>query len=428
MFEPSGEECLAGAVLAAHSLEPTLARGDAVELLVDGLLEALQPHGEELEAAPRHRTDAQRIDDLAPLELADVERDVLRGCVERQDLVPVHVEDFLELGHEAAGASRHDHHLGRERGGGRDAVADDQEVHRPRDLATQRSVGRARLEHLRSREGRYWRARLLAAYRGSCWGQRGCRDHRQRELVRVRFARELLGETGRRRLDVDDRANLGREVPPRGHERRTDRERLIVRCAVQVLPPDQHAGRNDLRERRAPVLAGMPASAPSRGVVGEERNAPRALRGPCARPGEADLEVVDGVRLGGERAPARATARHGSLALEAIGGDVTVVAREEHRAPRSASLLEQIAERLDVVDTPWVPRRGVCLQCVVDGVEDDRDDAPIGIRDEAEGLFGRRAALRVALAAQEEGRHIGRSDELSHEAIVAPGGRPVNTK
>ncbi len=50
------------------------ARGHRFELLVDGLLEAVEPHGEQLEPAPGHRADAQRIDDLAALERAGFAR------------------------------------------------------------------------------------------------------------------------------------------------------------------------------------------------------------------------------------------------------------------------------------------------------------------------------------------------------------------
>src|SRR5690606_8811904 len=52
----------------AHRLEPTTPRRDRLELLVDRLLEALEPGREQLEPALGHRADAQCLDDLAALE------------------------------------------------------------------------------------------------------------------------------------------------------------------------------------------------------------------------------------------------------------------------------------------------------------------------------------------------------------------------
>lgn len=70
--EPAGEEGLPRPVLAASGLETGASGGRAIQLAVDGLLEALEPHGEDIEAATGHRAAPEGVDDLLPPLRADL--------------------------------------------------------------------------------------------------------------------------------------------------------------------------------------------------------------------------------------------------------------------------------------------------------------------------------------------------------------------
>src|ERR1035438_10215028 len=63
--------------------------------------------------------------------------------------------------------------------------------------------------------------------------------------------------------------------------------------------------------------------------------------------------------------------------------------------------------------------RRVALQRVVDCIDDDGDDPPIRVLNEAERLLGGGAALGLALAAEEERRHVGAREELADSLVLA---------
>lgn len=70
LLEPASEEGLARPIIATHRLEAAAPGGSRLQLIVDRLRERLEPHRKQLQPAPRHSADPQRIDDLATLERA----------------------------------------------------------------------------------------------------------------------------------------------------------------------------------------------------------------------------------------------------------------------------------------------------------------------------------------------------------------------
>src|SRR5690606_8377805 len=71
LLQPTPEEGLAGAVLAAYGLEYAAAGGDRCQLLFEGWRERLDAHCERVQAAARHRTATQGTDDVFPPRGAD---------------------------------------------------------------------------------------------------------------------------------------------------------------------------------------------------------------------------------------------------------------------------------------------------------------------------------------------------------------------
>ncbi|MFO0756703.1 MAG: hypothetical protein U0359_09440 [Byssovorax sp.] len=185
---------------------------------------------------------------------------------------------------------------------------------------------------------------------------------------------------------------------------------------MQLLGAHEHAGRDDLGQRRPAVLPGVTGPAPPAAVVGHQGH----TGGPARRPGpagrEGHLEVVHRLAHRGEqrqRAPPAGTL---PFDTSEVGGHVAVIAREQDGAPRFARLVEQGAEGRDVLHAPAVSQRGVALERIVDGVDDDRDDPPGRIAHEAQRLFRRAAALGVALGAEQQ---VGVSVPEKKRAITA---------
>ena len=334
----------------------------------------------------------------------DVENDLLGGRVEPEHLVAIHVQRLLQLRHEPARPPLVDLHLGRERGGRRATVACEQIVHRAHRFLVALRRGRPGLQHLGFPEGRGRRARrpldhgLQRSRRPSRSGSESCGETRAWAWMALFPSEEphsAVAEIGRQ--DV--------EVPPGRHVGRTNDEPVVSQRTLRTFRTNQDVRRDHLGQRRAAVLPEWVEPPPTAAVIGHQGNTPRALRSPRATGRQGDLEVLPRVALGRQGPPAGPPVFDGASKLEQVGRHVSMVARQKHTPLRRAGRFEQVRKRCNVINAPRMTGRRVALQRIVNRVHHDRHHALVRVRDETQRLLRRRAALRLALAPQEQRWH-----------------------